>query len=121
MLCTIHMYSSCGKHILGAESGTRSAPRGDCGCHAVNLCALCREMGFETLGFPTVDGSLPGSLEAFHDTVRQVLARLKTDDVLNHCSAGLGRTGTLAASVLLRQEKTPKRQSGEYGCQTWRR
>jgi protein-tyrosine phosphatase len=53
--------------------------------------------------FPIVDYGVPEERESFLKLVNQVVDSLGAGtNVLAHCGAGIGRTGTLAASVLVR-------------------
>jgi protein-tyrosine phosphatase len=63
---------------------------------------LCREFGIEFLSFPIRDKTVPRSLEAFAGIVGQVAERIASGhSVAIHCRAGIGRSTTLAASVLI--------------------
>ena len=61
-----------------------------------------REVGLEVLTLPIADGSVPPSLEAMADLVRQILQRVQGGgNVVLHCRGGLGRTGLVAACCLV--------------------
>jgi protein-tyrosine phosphatase len=52
--------------------------------------------------FPIVDYGVPDDLQAYLRLVTQTAASLRSGtNVLAHCGAGIGRTGTLAACVLI--------------------
>jgi ADP-ribosylglycohydrolase/protein-tyrosine phosphatase len=61
-----------------------------------------REVGLEVLTLPIADGSVPPSLEAIADLVRQILQHVQGGgNVALHCRGGLGRTGLVAACCLV--------------------
>jgi protein-tyrosine phosphatase len=58
--------------------------------------------------FPILDFGVPRDRQAFLTLVQQVAESLRGgSNVLAHCGAGIGRTGTLAASVLVALGMTP--------------
>ena len=64
-----------------------------------DLGARVRSLGLDWLHLPIPDMGVPNS---FEPVASQVLQRLRLGDkVLVHCAAGLGRTGTLAAALLV--------------------
>lgn len=64
---------------------------------------IAREMGLETLHFPIRDRDVPEDRAVFDHFVTEVLGRLQAGQtVLVHCLGGLGRTGTLAAALLVK-------------------
>lgn len=64
--------------------------------------ALCQEFGIEFQSFPIRDKSVPPSLEDFVGLVRQIADQVSLGRaVAIHCRAGIGRSATLAACVLI--------------------
>ena len=63
---------------------------------------LCREFNIEFVSFPIRDKSVPPSLEAFAGIVALLAKRIASgQSVAIHCRAGIGRSTTLAACVLI--------------------
>jgi len=63
---------------------------------------LCREFGIEFLSFPIRDKNVPPSLEEFAVLVRSTAHQvISGQGVAIHCRAGIGRSTTLAACVLI--------------------
>jgi protein-tyrosine phosphatase len=82
---------------------------------------LCQARGIEFISLPIPDRRLPPSSEAFVDLARQLEARLaKGSTILLHCRAGIGRSGKLAATVLILAgvdaQPTLKRIQTARGC-----
>jgi len=66
-----------------------------------DLCELYRAGGVEPLHYPVEDGLVPEDMGSFHGLVSGVRRKLQGARVLAHCNAGLGRTGVLAAGLLV--------------------
>ena len=65
--------------------------------------AEARRQGLESLWFPIVDGAAPSAPGEAAPVVEQVVSRLGAGQVVVvHCLGGLGRSGLLAACVLVR-------------------
>jgi protein-tyrosine phosphatase len=60
---------------------------------------------FERIEFPIVDFGVPKDTEAFLKLAKHLAKRLQSgENILIHCGAGIGRTGTLAASILVNMD-----------------
>jgi len=63
---------------------------------------LCREFGIEFISFPVRDKTVPPSLESVANIARVLAERVSSGQgVAIHCRAGIGRSATLAACVLI--------------------
>lgn len=64
--------------------------------------ALCEEFGMEFFSVPVRDKTVPDSVELFADVARQLAERIAGGQaVAIHCRAGIGRSTTMAACVLI--------------------
>ncbi len=58
--------------------------------------------GIEVLWFPICDGGVPESNEDFYKLVKKIATALREGKItVIHCKGGLGRTGLVAAAVLM--------------------
>jgi len=63
---------------------------------------FCQEFGIEFLSFPIRDKTVPSDLDAFFDIVRHLAEAVSAGQgVAIHCRAGIGRSTTLAACILM--------------------
>jgi protein-tyrosine phosphatase len=63
---------------------------------------LCEEFGMEFFSVPVRDKTVPDSVELFADVARQLAQRIAAGQaVAIHCRAGIGRSTTMAACVLI--------------------
>ncbi|MDG9666145.1 protein-tyrosine phosphatase family protein [Hahella sp. CR1] len=75
---------------------------------------LCRCLGMAFTHFPIPDFGLPRSVRdvaALLDAIYPAV--LAGDHLVIHCRAGIGRTGTIAASLLVRHGWTPEQAFAE--------
>jgi len=64
--------------------------------------ALCQEFGVEFFSFPLRDKTVPGNPDPFAAVARRLADRIIAGkSVAIHCRAGIGRSTTLAACVLI--------------------
>ncbi|WP_298612023.1 dual specificity protein phosphatase family protein [uncultured Thiothrix sp.] len=70
---------------------------------------ICRELNINFLHFPIPDRAIPNNLSAFRQLVDKLELELKQGrHVAIHCYAGIGRTGILAGSLLIREGMQPQ-------------
>lgn len=63
---------------------------------------LAAELGMEFLSFPVPDMQVPDDLAAFAELASDIARRVQNDHrVAVHCWGGIGRSGLLAAAVLV--------------------
>lgn len=68
-----------------------------------------RDYGMESIWFPIPDVSVPSSMECFAGTIDHLCRMLRDGQtVVVHCKGGLGRSGLVAASVLVQAGVLPQ-------------
>lgn len=71
--------------------------------------ALCGAFGIELISYPIEDMRVPPSLSATRELAARLLAALQAGrGVAVHCRAGIGRSSTIAACVLVAAGLTPE-------------
>ena len=68
----------------------------------VDLLAEYEQHRLEVVHFPLENFSVPDKIELFDELIGQLVKILREKSVLIHCMAGCGRTGMVAAGVLVR-------------------
>ncbi len=69
---------------------------------------LCTELGMEFEQFPIPDQRIPKNTKAFNALVEHLYTELQAGKNISvHCYAGIGRTGVLAGSLLIRDGMEP--------------
>ena len=67
-----------------------------------NLLDIYRKNNFDVLHYPIEDFDVPVDFDDHHLTIKKIIHKLQSNkNVLIHCTAGLGRTGLMAASLLI--------------------
>ena len=67
----------------------------------VDLLGMYRAEGLDVVHFPLENFSIPEKMERFHSCIESIEEKLRQGNVLIHCMAGCGRTGMMAAGVLV--------------------
>ena len=68
----------------------------------VDLLAEYTEHRLEVIHFPLENFCVPNIIELFDDLISRLVEILREQDILIHCMAGCGRTGMVAAGVLVK-------------------
>jgi len=68
----------------------------------INLLELYKNGGLEVIHFPLENFSVPDKIERFHACITVIVEKLHQHSILIHCIAGCGRTGMMAAGVLVK-------------------
>jgi len=70
---------------------------------AAREASLCKDVGIEFLSFPIPDKEAPAPMEAADSFIRGLSDRVAAGrPVAVHCRAGIGRSSTIAAGILMR-------------------
>ncbi len=67
----------------------------------IDLLGNYRDDGLDVIHFPLENFSVPEKMEHFHRCIESIEEKLRHGNVLIHCMAGCGRTGMMAAGVLV--------------------
>lgn len=65
------------------------------------LLSLYNTLGFETIHYPIRDHDIPSTMESFIKLQRNLVDLTKTNHILIHCWGGIGRTGLVAAGLIV--------------------
>lgn len=69
---------------------------------------VVREYNFDIIHYPIRDKDIPENMEKFHELVKNVHGRLhEGQKIAVHCAGGVGRSGTLASTILCRSGIEP--------------
>jgi len=68
----------------------------------IDLLQEYRNNQLRVIHFPLENFSTPEKTELFHECIRSIEESLGNENVLIHCMAGCGRTGMMAAGVLVK-------------------
>ena len=68
----------------------------------IDLVAEYQKHGLGVVHFPLENFSVPDKIELFDELIEQLVGILAEQPILVHCMAGCGRTGLIAAGVLVR-------------------
>ena len=68
-----------------------------------DLLETYRSHGIRVIHFPINDFGVPGNMNTFDDLILSIDAEARKNHILIHCSAGIGRTGLVAAAHMIRK------------------
>lgn len=78
-------------------------------CGLEHEAALCKQVGLSFTHFPIRDRRVPTDEKAFQALVNQLYHSLyEGENLAIHCYAGIGRTGVLAACLMIKDGMTPQ-------------
>ena len=64
--------------------------------------SMCRDLGIDFVSYPIADRGVPENLRSFAELVHDISERALAEDYVTvHCRAGIGRSGLVAAAVLV--------------------
>lgn len=66
-----------------------------------SLLSMYESNGFGVIHFPVPDFGIPKSLESFAELQNQLVQLTETNRILIHCRGGIGRTGLVAAGLIV--------------------
>jgi protein-tyrosine phosphatase len=69
--------------------------------YGMNLCDYYEKNGIKSYHYAIEDHCVPTDLKSFHEMIETIWKHLETENALVHCFAGIGRTGMVAAAVLI--------------------
>lgn len=72
----------------------------------IDIIAHYNSEGFEVFHFPINDHDTPSDFDLFEKLQQLIWNQLQSRNVLIHCNAGCGRTGTVAAGLLIHSGKS---------------
>ncbi|QKF94219.1 protein-tyrosine phosphatase [Fadolivirus algeromassiliense] len=67
----------------------------------------CSNINIEFYHYPIVDDTVPELIDEFNEFINLINELMKTKKVCVFCRGGLGRTGLVCASILLKNKFTP--------------
>lgn len=65
------------------------------------LISMYEAFGFKVVHYPILNHDIPKDLHSFAELQDQLIELTKTDRILTHCLAGFGRTGLVAAGLVV--------------------
>ncbi len=69
----------------------------------INEASECRDQGIEFINFPIMDHDVPQFITPFNQLIEVLTLAIKNDkNIAVHCYAGIGRTGLVASSILIK-------------------
>lgn len=72
-----------------------------------NIEIKCQEYKIDFYQYPLIDNTVPESIENFNEFINKIHKLTETKKICVFCRGGLGRTGLVCASLLLKQNISP--------------